>query len=237
MMVLSTLGSGMSVLWSMVALGMVVYVFGVYLTQVALQHLELEDGEASAGDRDLLEEHFGSLPRASYTLFLAITGGVGWKPLADIFFDIHWINGTVFCFYMFFCLFVVLNIITGMFVETAINSVHNDRNEVIMEEMRAENSRVKKLKRIFDEADVEHRGLLRYAELDRILLDPKTHALLRSMGLEVDEAQGIYPLLDPTHKGEVSIEEFVVGCLRLLGGAKSVDLVTLLYENKKMMDA
>eukprot|EP00971_Amphidinium_carterae_P156559 3103366-Amphidinium_carterae.1 len=32
----------------------------------------------------------------------------------------------------------------------------------------------------------------------------------------------------------VSIDEFVTGMMRLKGGAKGVDLATLIYENKRM---
>lgn len=44
---------------------------------------------------------------------------------------------------------------------------------------------------------------------------------------------GIFQLLDDG-SGIVSIDEFVMGFLRLKGNAKAVDLVTLMYENRKM---
>jgi len=33
----------------------------------------------------------------------------------------------------------------------------------------------------------------------------------------------------------VSYSEFIVGCLRMEGAAKTVDVATLMYENKRMM--
>merc|ERR1712224_1178065 len=35
--------------------------------------------------------------------------------------------------------------------------------------------------------------------------------------------------------GTVGVDEFVVGCLRLRGEAKSVDVATIMYENKRIM--
>merc|ERR1712224_1155991 len=53
--------------------------------------------------------------------------------------------------------------------------------------------------------------------------------------LEVNEAKGLFRLLDIEGAGEVPIEDFVLGCMRLKGTAKNVDVVTLMYENKRMM--
>merc|ERR1711937_184734 len=61
-------------------------------------------------------------------------------------------------------------------------------------------------------------------------------AHLRAIGLEVNEALGLFKLLDVDETNEVSIQEFVVGCMRLKGGAKSIDLATLMYENKRTME-
>merc|ERR1711972_113952 len=52
--------------------------------------------------------------------------------------------------------------------------------------------------------------------------------------LETSEAEGLFHLLDVDESGEVGIEEFIMGCMRLKGTAKSIDLATLLYENKRV---
>merc|ERR1711862_993694 len=56
-------------------------------------------------------------------------------------------------------------------------------------------------------------------------------------GLQITEAHGLFRLLDIDNSGQVSIAEFVLGCLRLRGSARNVDVATLLYENKRMMHA
>mmetsp|Transcript_118861 Transcript_118861/g.222189 ORF Transcript_118861/g.222189 Transcript_118861/m.222189 type:complete len:91 (-) Transcript_118861:130-402(-) len=47
---------------------------------------------------------------------------------------------------------------------------------------------------------------------------------------------GLFKLLDIDGSGAVGIEEFVIGCMRLKGSAKSIDLATLMYENKRMVE-
>jgi len=45
---------------------------------------------------------------------------------------------------------------------------------------------------------------------------------------------GLFTLLDTDCAGEVDTEEFVMGCLRLQGTAKAIDLATLMYFNKRI---
>merc|ERR1719499_3087492 len=59
-------------------------------------------------------------------------------------------------------------------------------------------------------------------------------AYLSAIGIDPSEAQGLFKLLDDDGSGSVSIEEFITGFLRLKGGAKAVDMVMLLYENRKI---
>merc|ERR1711908_73891 len=58
---------------------------------------------------------------------------------------------------------------------------------------------------------------------------------MRSLDLDVEEARGLFKLIDIDDTNEVGIEEFVTGCVRLKGNAKSIDLATLMYENKRMV--
>merc|ERR1712039_663522 len=53
------------------------------------------------------------------------------------------------------------------------------------------------------------------------------------LDIDAAEAQGLFDLLDADLSGDVSIEEFVNGCLRLKGEATAVDVVTLIHEQKK----
>jgi len=57
----------------------------------------------------------------------------------------------------------------------------------------------------------------------------------KAIELDVTEARGLYKLLDVDESDEVPIEEFVTGCFRLKGAGKSLDLASLMHENKKVM--
>merc|ERR1719197_600483 len=90
------------------------------------------------------------------------------------------------------------------------------------------------LREIFKEADHDHEGCIRLEDFHALLEEPRVKTWLSVLELEVNEITGLFELLDDGD-GRISFEEFLSGVLRLRGGAKSVDLVTLLYENKKIV--
>merc|ERR1711971_227566 len=53
--------------------------------------------------------------------------------------------------------------------------------------------------------------------------------------LDSSQARALFMLLDTDDTEEVSIDEFVSGCTRLKGDAKSIDVNMLLYETEYMI--
>jgi voltage-gated sodium channel len=233
LMVLSVIKSGTSLLWSLVLLSIIIYVFGIFLMQAVTQQLSEKKLSDELGGQ--LLHWFGSLSATFYSLFLAVTGGVSWIEISDPLIEAHWWNGLVLSFYIFFTVMAMMNIITGIFVETAMSSVSNDNDEVIQAEMVSENSAIKQLSKIFYEADHDQTGLMTSQQFEELLANPRPRALMARMGLQIHEAQSMFSLLDPEFRGYISIEEFLVGCMRMRGGAKTVDLHTLMCKNTKLL--
>merc|ERR1712187_142665 len=63
----------------------------------------------------------------------------------------------------------------------------------------------------------------------------RVKAYFRTLGLDISTAYHLFRLLDLDNSGTVSRSEFLMGCLRMRGSAKGVDVATLMYENKRMM--
>merc|ERR1712060_913417 len=59
------------------------------------------------------------------------------------------------------------------------------------------------------------------------------YGYLKTLDVTVGDAQGVFKLLDVSGKGEVNIDEFVLSLMRFQGGARAVDVATLLYEGKR----
>lgn len=240
MMVYSVLMSGGSLVWSMLLFFIIIYMFGMYFCQMVVYHLSdinfQPDGHLGEHDIKVLLFRWGNLANCWYTLFLSMTGGVSWGEVVNPLILIHWSHSLAMILFMFFTIFVVTNIITGIFVDTAIQSAQSDREQVIQDQLHEHNSSVKLMKEIFREADTDNTGDITLQEFEDHLKNKEVLAHLKSIGLDFDEALGLFKLLDTDGSFAVGIDEFVSGCMRLKGGAKSIDLATLMYENKRLME-
>merc|ERR1719456_1612873 len=56
----------------------------------------------------------------------------------------------------------------------------------------------------------------------------------KSLDVDPSDARGIFCLLDQDNVGRVTFEQFVSGCVRLRGQAKSLDMAIMLYELRHM---
>jgi hypothetical protein len=239
MMVYSILRSGTSLLWSLILFFIIIYIFSIFLMQQVADTLYDKDADSANHDQlwaSRLQKRWGSLMKSVYTMYACMSGGMNWAEVADDLLLISWTNAVCLGFFTFFTIFVVTNIITGIFVDTAIQSAQSDREEIIQEQMHSQESELMVLKDMFKETDHDDSGTISAEEFDAHLKDAKVRAHLASVGLAVHEALGLFKLLDVDHSGQIAIEEFVVGCMRLKGGAKSIDLATLMYENKRMVE-
>lgn len=235
LMVLSIMRSARSFFWSVVLIAMTIFVIAIWIMQSCTDHLYLNRNEGSPTHANLTHM-FGSLDQAAYFLFMSISGGISWIELSDPLLEVHWSLGLVMCFYIFFTVFAMLNIITGIFVDTALSSAQVDEEEVIQEMLEDEHSSLMQLKHHFEEADKDKSQTITMSELVSHFQNARIRALLRQLGIEVTEAGDIFNMLDMDHSGEVTIEEFCYGLMRLKGGAKTLDVATLVFENRRMME-
>lgn len=235
MMIVSVLRSGSSLLWSLVLLGITIYVFALYFVQVLALHLQAAQGsEASGQDIAGLMDMFGSLLRAEYTLYMAVSGGINWGEVARLLLALDGLHVAVFCFYTFFTTFALLNIITGVFVETSISSARSSQEELAQEQLYVTRDLMQEMRKIFAKADQDGSGTISLVEFEVWLESREVRAYLHALGIEIDKAKDLFELLDLDMSGEITVEEFTFGCLRLKGGAKSIDLASLMNHTRRM---
>lgn len=168
------------------------------------------------------------------TLFRAISGGLDWSEAAEPLTDINWTFGVIWVVYIGFTLFGILNVLTGIFCDAAMQAANADRSNVIQAQLEERAGLVETVRSLFEESDADGSGQVSKEEFMRVLANEEMVAHLNSLGLHTDEAHGLFELLDDDDSGFMEVDEFVNGILRLKGAAKAVDMVTLLYENKKI---
>jgi len=231
MMIYSSLKSVKPFCWALSILLIIIYVIAIVTTQV------VSDYRVDNQDHDLQKmlSFFGSLWESVYTLFMIISGGVSWVEPAAELHKVHWSWTIWMSLYVAFVMFAVLNIVTGIFIESAFKSAQNDQDVVIQEEMNHEDSLAHGFLEVFQRCDSDKSGYIDAEEFDMNLSDHRVRAFLHHLGLDVQEAHGLFRLLDIGGTGRVYAREFVMGCQQLKGPAKNVDVATLLFQNKRMM--
>merc|ERR1719350_1575090 len=65
-------------------------------------------------------------------------------------------------------------------------------------------------------------------ELQIFLNSDEVHGSLAAMDLDASDAYMLFTLIDTAKKDIINIDEFTMGCMKLAGGAKGLDLAMLL---------
>lgn len=221
-MVTSIGGSLRSLGWTIVLMLLMIYVYGIFLTMLIADH-----GDWTNDDEKVraIQYYYGTLFRAILSLFQAITGGADWDDMVEpLIQGISPFTGVLFLLYIAFAVLAMMNVVTAVFVENALATANSDKEQHL----------VAQLRELFVTADEDQSGMISWEEFERKLDDESMVKYFKALELDVCEAKGLFTLLDVDNVGEILIEEFVSGCLRLRGGAKAIDLATLMYYNKRM---
>merc|ERR1719253_726914 len=91
-----------------------------------------------------------------------------------------------------------------------------------------------KLHQFFIEADTSGDGYMSFEEFQDLLTHPKALTYMQTLELDVHEAESLFHLLDDGD-GKVSFDEFLHGIVRLKGQARSLDVITILHNNTRML--
>jgi len=192
------------------------------------------DVSEDQSDIEQIATCYGGFPKTMMTLFLTVSGGLEWSIPARPLAKLSWYYTFIWTAYIAFMMFGLLNVLVGIFCETAINAMNNDKDNMIQENIEERDGFIHAIAAIFKDCDKKGTGLLTEHDMEEILQDPQAGNYFKAIGLDVTEAMGLFQLLDDDGSGTVSMDEFVTGFLRLKGNAKAVDMVTLMYETRKI---
>jgi hypothetical protein len=230
---MSIIASLRSLAWTMVLLFMLIYSASVYFTQLV--------ADCSEPSSELLR-YFGTLDVTILVLFQSITGGVDWNDVADpLILDISAFMGILFCFYIAFSVLAVMNVVTGVFVESALLSARADQDIFMVNNLRDLFESVAIDKNMDRESSGKPTDLsMTWEDFINRINTVQMQDYFKSIDVDPSDARGIFTLLDQDNSGCITFEEFVSGCCRLRGGAKALDIHILLHELRRFsskMDA
>eukprot|EP00929_Paragymnodinium_shiwhaense_P118110 TRINITY_DN897_c1_g1_i1.p1 TRINITY_DN897_c1_g1~~TRINITY_DN897_c1_g1_i1.p1 ORF type:complete len:647 (+),score=81.27 TRINITY_DN897_c1_g1_i1:41-1942(+) len=229
LLVLSILTTLRSLIWASVLLTVVIFIFAICICQ------SVADAKRSCIETDCtfdpaLQEYWGTLGRASLSLFQAITGGKDWDDVARPLMDLSGFLLLVLILFIIFAQFAVLNVVTGVFCQAAVESAQRDR-ELMVQSMMSNKKRFveaisEQFSSMFHRFSSQHGSITAeaFAEHFHVKCVQEYFALLE---LDTSDAYMLFRLLDEDGSGAINVEEFVDGCLRLKGAARSIDLAKL----------
>eukprot|EP00929_Paragymnodinium_shiwhaense_P063803 TRINITY_DN31923_c0_g1_i1.p1 TRINITY_DN31923_c0_g1~~TRINITY_DN31923_c0_g1_i1.p1 ORF type:complete len:727 (-),score=226.81 TRINITY_DN31923_c0_g1_i1:307-2487(-) len=211
---------------AVILLMLMMYVFGVFFTQVVTSHFE-ESSEtlATYTSESPLVEHFGSLFQSVYSLYKAILGGEDWGDLSNpIIQHISPAYGVVFTLYIAFSSLAMMNVMTGVFVEAALAIAKKDEDRDMMNHLR----------QLLAVTDVEGDGRLTLAEFKAQMQSPEMMEFFKCIDIDSSEALALFDILDCEDTGTLISDNFVNGCLRLRSPARALDLEVLGMQQRKL---
>eukprot|EP00929_Paragymnodinium_shiwhaense_P053083 TRINITY_DN26576_c0_g1_i1.p1 TRINITY_DN26576_c0_g1~~TRINITY_DN26576_c0_g1_i1.p1 ORF type:complete len:677 (+),score=197.35 TRINITY_DN26576_c0_g1_i1:155-2185(+) len=239
-LLLSIAQTAKSLFWAMVLLAMIMFTFSSLFTQAAghiVQDAYLGLGNSyTTAQADEVTIYWGSLFGSMLSLYEVVTGGLNWHEpyvalgLCGVEYQL------VFLLYIAFTIFAVLNVVTGVFCNSAIESAQQDNDEVVQAHKAERNNYVKALKSLFERLDEDHSGTINVEEFSRYLANEEMQAYFSHLEIQVNDAFSFFQMIDVDHSHDVAVEEFVDGCLNLRGQATAFDIKRLIRENRRVLD-
>lgn len=231
-----------TLIWSLFLLCSVVYTFAVWLTQGVANYksdfgpdLNTDPHPHHGTVSKALEEYYGTLGKSIYTLYQCVTAGLSWGYAAYPLLEVGGVYLAIFIVFVSVTAFGVLNIITSVFVESAMQSARHSRDLMSEEKNREKKLYVTHLKKLFKEIDLDGSGVVSEEELDTFLSDEGNMGdAFLALEINSSDARRLFKLLDADDSGEVDMEEFCEGCLQVKGEASSFDVNCIIYEHRKM---
>eukprot|EP00434_Breviolum_minutum_P009311 symbB.v1.2.008206.t1/scaffold492.1/size196413/9 len=249
MMVVCIFNSLMSLFWAMTLLVTVTYVFAILTAQGAATWLRdpnpwnptsvtvVQGGDAelagayqtdilsSDGLRQQITVHFESLLRTMLSLMMAVTGGCDWYQIAKPLMNMSYFYFSAFLFYVLLIVLCIMNVLSALFVEMALQI--KDRDLLIQAELAKIDAFLKDMRDLFDEVDVDGNGFVTRIELSTYMKNERVMAYFGGQGLDMSDVGLMFDLLDSSHDGTIGQAEFLLGTLRLKGGARCIEVMRL----------
>merc|ERR1719284_1236640 len=168
---------------------------------------------------------------------MTVTGGIDWGVVLEMFIDISLLYALVFMGFVMVTALAVLNVINAIFVNDAMESTRTDPDLRMQGELEDTTFMLRRLTTIYDEM-VSLEGaedILSDKQFVEQVESQQVKMQLSLMGLYYTDGLNFFKLLDAYGNGWLTVDEFVMGCLRLKGGALQIDSTVLIRETKDLV--
>eukprot|EP00931_Biecheleriopsis_adriatica_P079580 TRINITY_DN52988_c0_g1_i1.p1 TRINITY_DN52988_c0_g1~~TRINITY_DN52988_c0_g1_i1.p1 ORF type:complete len:568 (+),score=105.06 TRINITY_DN52988_c0_g1_i1:34-1737(+) len=225
-----------SLVWSLLLLLFFVFVFGILFTDAVSVHMATEEAvlNTDPAHLDVLNTRFNSLTKTMLTLFAAICGGVEWIKAVEALESVGVVWSLLFIFYMCFCLFALLNVVTGVFCQGAIESAERDQEMLVHAVLQDKQTYTEGLKNLFSRIDDDGSGFVTIKEFENHFNDTAVRNVFEALQLDPADAWELFAAIDLDGDGTIDASEFLEGCIHLRGTAKAINVAALRRDISKL---
>lgn len=232
MLILAIVHCSSMLTWAVLVLLAVKFLFSVVFLDAVAQYVI----NAAEGDPNVpgMKEYFGSLWMSMLTLFMVVSGGVDWWEVLKLLLEVHVLYGLFFLSFVVITVLALLNVINSIFVNDAMETARMDIELRMKNEGDQTKFMVETLTNIFNQISHDGHTITQREFTDQVNSDDmKLFCAL--LDVHYPDGETLFKLLDVDGSGEVGIEEFVVGFMRLKGGAILIDNNFLLHETQLLV--
>eukprot|EP00428_Durinskia_dybowskii_P003012 CAMPEP_0170300966 /NCGR_PEP_ID=MMETSP0116_2-20130129/50730_1 /TAXON_ID=400756 /ORGANISM="Durinskia baltica, Strain CSIRO CS-38" /LENGTH=418 /DNA_ID=CAMNT_0010552763 /DNA_START=39 /DNA_END=1295 /DNA_ORIENTATION=- len=220
-LVTSITNSMKSLVWTVMLMLLMIYSVSLCITQVVADHRAALVADDSDMEGELLIFYYGSLLRCMLSMFEAITSGADWDQLVTPLMKqvSPWIS-VLFVSYIAVATLVIMNVFTGVFVDSVLASAKSDKEQFLLNNARS----------LFKTNDEE----MDWDTFNSKLGNPQMLEFFKGIDVDPSEAKGIFTLIDVDESGSITADEFLNSCVRLQGPSKALETAVLMQELKHL---
>lgn len=221
------LGSWASLCWAVIVLVGIVFVFSIWTTtligyQEGFQDL-LNDTNGWSS-----EDLFGSIGRSMFTLVQIMTLDNWCSGIVRHVASREWYMIGFFSIFLLLTTYGILNLIIAIIVEQTLTASQHSETRVKAREERARHLESETLREIFMIADVGSHGDLGLEMFEKACLEhAEVRWRMRTLELPLEDVKRLFQVMDGDGSRSLNMKEFMDGCSKLKGPARSKELLAL----------
>jgi len=222
-------GSVRTVWWTIVVILFVTYAFAIAgLALIVEQLITIQSFGMDAVDYqriDALLAILGGLDKFMFTLVQVLMQDSFHSIIREVMYFLPW-AWVFFYAYMAVGCVVLMNLVTAIIVENAMEQSQQDHAQQLRDKMVAERHAVKHLEKLFKAMDSDENNTISWKEFEAASQDPEVMNQWLLLDFRPDDLSELFTFLDDG-TGEIATSEFFAGLLRMKGQAQGKDVYRL----------
>eukprot|EP00931_Biecheleriopsis_adriatica_P003546 TRINITY_DN105348_c0_g1_i1.p1 TRINITY_DN105348_c0_g1~~TRINITY_DN105348_c0_g1_i1.p1 ORF type:complete len:479 (-),score=118.36 TRINITY_DN105348_c0_g1_i1:78-1514(-) len=211
-----------TVIWVAMAMIVFLYCFGVALVTLAGQEVHIRELWLEA------EIYIGTTPKAMMSMLQVVTFDRWAQDVVRPLIKLQPLALIVIFGAIIVMSFGCLNILVAVMVAQVSAISKDGKMSAAKEREQTEQSILAAIIDELKENDDDGSGDLDFKEFKKLIRLPSLKSKLQLLGLRIDEAEGLFTIMDVDESGTVTPEEFIDGLQKVKGAAKGQDVLQLI---------